>query len=133
MITYNMKLITLAAGQQNSADMTAAWAAYFAQYSTLFNQAGAQPGSAAGMPFAGQSNMMGAPAVVPTSNSQLMPQLDSQQQQPAAADNQGGQAQQDFSDQWIEYYLANGRPDYAEQIIQLKKQQQGQKQQQSQN
>lgn len=130
-------LITRAAGQQNSADMTAAWAAYFAQYSTLFNQAGAQPGAAAGMPFAGQSSLLGAsslsaPAAAPTSNSQLLPQLDTQQQ-PAAADSQGGQAQQDFSDQWIEYYLANGRPDYAEQIIQLKKQQQGQKQQQSQS
>lgn len=118
-----------AAGQQNSADMTAAWAAYFAQYSSMFNQAGAQP-AAAGMPYNGQSGVLGAsapvsaPAVVPASNSQ-------QSQQSSADPNQGGQAQQDFSDQWIEYYLQNGRPDYAEQIIQMKKQQQAQKQQQS--
>lgn len=120
-----------AAGQQNSADMTAAWAAYFAQYSSMLNQTGAQPG----MPYAGQPNILGVPGVggpaaVPTSNSQAMPQLNPQQPPAAVDPGQGGQAQADYSDQWIEYYLQNGRPDYAEQIMQMKKQQQAPKPQQ---
>lgn len=102
----------------------------------MFNQAGAQPG-ATNLPYAGQ-NLMGAGA-------QPMPQLDptlqqKQQQQPpqqqppqqpqVQTPQQGAQPQQDYTDQWIEFYLMNGRPDYAEQIIEMKKQQQAQKQQQ---
>ena len=120
-----------AAGQQNSADMTAAWAAYFAQYSSMLNQATPQPG----IPYGGQPGIHGAPAAaapagVPSSNNQAMPQLDSQQPPAAVDPGPGGSAQADFSDQWIEYYIQNGRPDYAEQIMQMKKQQQAQKQQQ---
>lgn len=115
-----------AAGQQTSAEVSAAWAAYFAQYSNLINQAGAQPG-ATGMPYAGQ-NLMGA------SSTQQVPQpeqpLQQQQQQPQQPQppsqqvqpNQGA-PQQDYTDQWIEFYIMNGRPDYAEQIIEMKKQQ----------
>lgn len=60
-------------------------------------------------------------AAAPTSGGQQIPDLDTQQSAGDLASN--AQSQQDFSDQWIEYYIANGRPDYAEQIIQMKKQQ----------
>lgn len=116
-----------AAGQQ-SADVSAAWAAYFAQYSNLFSQTGAQPGTASS-PYAGQ-NLIGA------ANAQPVPQADQsihqqsqpqsqQSSQPQVSSTQSGQ-QPDYSDQWIEYYLKNGRPDYAEQIIEMKKRQQQQ-------
>lgn len=98
----------LPAGQQTSADVSAAWAAYFAQYSSLYTQAGAQPGIPA-MPYAGQ-NILGSQQV--------------SDQQPTAQPTtvQPGGQQQDYSDQWIEFYMMNGRPDYAEQIIEMKKQ-----------
>lgn len=111
--------------------MSAAWAAYFAQYSTLFNQAGAQTNTA-GIPYAGQTGLLGS-AVASATNNPQVPTLDQQPQAPTVDANQGTQAQQDYSDQWIEYYIANGRPDYAEQIIQMKKQQQAQKQHQPQS
>uniref|UniRef100_A0A6G1S893 Far upstream element-binding protein 1 n=1 Tax=Aceria tosichella TaxID=561515 RepID=A0A6G1S893_9ACAR len=121
-----------ASGQQNSADMTAAWAAYFAQYSTLFNQTGAQP-STPGMPYPGQPSLLSstapvsAPAAAPTTvSSQSVPQMDPQQPQQQPSADSGASGGQDYSDQWIEFYIANGRPDYAEQIIQMKKQQQQQ-------
>lgn len=120
-----------AAGQQNSADVSAAWAAYFAQYSNMFNQPGAQPG-AAGLPYANQ-NLLGAggPQQVPGQTEQPLPQAPPPPQQQAPAAPPGaGQPQQDYTDQWIEFYLMNGRPDYAEQIIEMKKQQQQQQKQQ---
>lgn len=130
--------------------MSAAWAAYYAQYSNLLNQAGGQPGAvgaAAGMPFAAAGqNLMGAasaaqqpqvtnphtPADSHHSTQATQSQVDPSQAG-ATAPAVGGAAsgQQDFSDQWIEFYLMNGRPDYAEQIMEMKKQQQAQKQQQS--
>lgn len=101
------------------------------------------------MPFAAATTNQGfmnpnAPgSVTPVSNvapQQSLPaaqqpgQTSQQQPQaPAASDtNQEGQPQQDYTEQWIQFYLANGRPDYAEQIIEMKKQAQQQQQQQSQ-
>lgn len=112
----------IAAAQQNSADMSAAWAAYFAQYSTLFNQAGVQPG-AGGLPYASQGLLGAGSQQVPSAADPAL------QHQAQATQAQPGQ-QQDYTDQWIEFYLRNGRADYAEQIIEMKKQQQAQKQQQ---
>lgn len=128
--------------------MTAAWAAYMAQYSSMFNQHGAQPNvqAAASIPYGapGQPNLLGS-ATAPTATSAtptMMPQIAASavptatsqlpgQPLPAGGDpsqqvsSGGGSNQsQDYTDQWIEFYLANGRPDYAEQMIQLKKQQQ---------
>jgi len=94
--------------------MSAAWAAYVAQYSNLLNQAGAQP-AGANLPHAGQN-------IIESANIPQVTQLD--QQQPATQ-----QPVQDYTEQWIEYYIMNGRPDYAEQIIELKKQQQAQQKQ----
>jgi anaerobic ribonucleoside-triphosphate reductase len=53
--------------------------------------------------------------------------MDLQPQQPTADPSASGGQSQDYSDQWIEYYIASGRPDYAEQIMQIKKQQQAHK------
>lgn len=130
--------------------MTAAWAAYMAQYSSMFNQPGAQPNAGGGAPTAAAAmaygaapaGMMGAPAATTTPMLPTMaPNASGQQQAPLAVDpsqqqqaNMGGggggapvagaNPSQDYTDQWIEFYLANGRPDYAEQMIQLRKQQQ---------
>lgn len=119
-------LAAAGAGQQNSADISAAWAAYYTQYATLFNQTGAQP-STPGMPYPGQPSMLGSTAPVATSaatpaavSGQSVPHPDPQPQQPPA--DSGASGGPDYSEQWIEYYMANGRPDYAEQIIQMKKQ-----------
>lgn len=112
---YRMKIPATAttaaavAGQQNSADMSAAWAAYFAQYSNLYNQAGAQPGAAATLT---QPQPLQPPQP---------PQPSQQQGEPGAP--QAAQ-QQDYTEQWVEYYILNGRPDFAETLIQMKKQQQ---------
>lgn len=116
--------------------MSAAWAAYFAQYSNLFNQTGAQPG-VTGSPYAGQ-NLIGATGTqpVPQADQSLHQQTQQQPQQPSqtqVSSTQSGQARPDYSDQWIEYYLKNGRPDYAEQIIEMKKQQQQQQAQKQQS
>jgi hypothetical protein len=113
--------------------MTAAWAAYFAQYSTLFNQTGAQPGTPT-MPYPTQPSLLGSTAPVTAQataapaavGSQSVPQMDPQTQQASADVGSSGGQTQDYSDQWIEFYIASGRPDYAEQIIQMKKQQQQQ-------
>jgi len=128
--------------------MTAAWAAYMAQYSSMYSQTGAQanPQAAVGMAYgtaAGQANLIrastnaapnsSAPTMIPqmASNSSLSAQA-GQPLQPTGADTSQQQTSgdstnsQDYTDQWIEFYIANGRPDYAEQMIQLKKQQQQQ-------
>lgn len=99
-------------------DMSAAWAAYFAQYSNLFNQTGTQPG------------LMASSAQIPSS--QVSSAQVSSTQVSSSQVSSGQTHQQDYSDEWIEYYLKNGRADYAEQIIEMKKQQQAQKQQQQQ-
>lgn len=132
-----------AVGQQSSADMSAAWAAYFAQYSSLFSQTGAQQGTPQ-VPQLDQSQLQTQlqPQVPqPQIPQPQMPQQQQphqphqQQQQPSQLSHLAGstttQPQQDYTDQWIEFYLANGRPDYAEQIIEMKKQQQQQQQQPS--
>lgn len=120
-------LYQLAAGQQSSADVSAAWAAYYAQYSNMMTQAGPQLGSA-GLPYAGQS-LLGAAGTQQASQPDQQPQQPQAQAQAqsmpgAQQPQQDGQPQQDYTDQWIEFYLMHGRPDYAEHIIEMKKQQQ---------
>lgn len=111
-----------AAGQQQgSADFQAAWAAYFAQYSSVYGTAGAaQASAAAGLPYTGQN------IIAPTTGQQL-PQED--QSHGTQGSSLAQQPQQDYSEQWIQYYIASGRPDYAEQIVELRKQQQALRQQ----
>lgn len=128
------------AGQQNSADMNAAWQAYFAQYSTMFNQAGGAPGAAAAMgagapamPYGQQllasADGMAAAAAAADPMMAAQQHMQQQQAQQMAGAGAAGQ-QQDYTDQWIEFYMMSGRPDYAEQVIEMKKQAQKQQQQQ---
>lgn len=83
--------------------MHAAWAAYDAQYAaSLLNQTAA---------YAGQE-------LLPTSTSQQMPL----EEPPHGASNAAvEQPKPDYSDAWIQYYIANGRLDYAEQVVEMKK------------
>lgn len=112
--------------------MTTAWAAYFAQFNML-NQ-GAQP-AAAGMSYGGQPGLLG-PAGGPAAATQQMPHMN--QQAPAAPATTADMSQQavagaggqpDYSDQWIAYYRANGCENYAQAVIEMKKQAQQQQQQ----
>lgn len=118
-----------------------------AQYSSMYSQAGSQPGMQPGMAYgaAGQPGLLGSTtgAVHPSASSAsaMLPNMSgagisasSGQHQSGAPQVPGGDGgppgqsnqSQDYTDQWIEFYLANGRPDYAEQMMQLKKQQQAQ-------
>lgn len=133
-LSISFSRLKAAAGQQNSSDLSASWAAYFAQYSNLFNQTAAAHTPGAGISgYPGQSLMnAGSSPQVPQQAEQT---VQSQAGVGVASAGAGtnvtaGAGQQDYSDQWIEFYLMNGRPDYAEQIIEMKKQQQAQKQQQ---
>lgn len=105
--------MTLGSAQQNPADVSAAWQAYFLQYSTLCNQAGPQVAGA--MPY-GAQNLMNPSAQQVSSSSD---QSTHHQVQP----NQQQQPQKDYTDEWVEYYIQHGRADYAEQILGYKKEQ----------
>lgn len=88
---------------QANSDNSIAWSAYMAQYNAFISQ------GAANVTQAG-----------------TMPALQSEQPQGVAAPPAAVAGQKDYTDDWIEYYMANGRPDYAQQLIEMKKQQQQQ-------
>lgn len=129
-------------GPQSSAEVTAAWAAYMAQYSNhMFNQptgAAASPGGLPGYPSGqaatglGSMGVQAAPAQAPMMTQQPS-QIPQTPQAPTATTAVSGQSAPDYSNQWIEFYIAMGRPDYAQQVVELKKKQQQELLEQQQN